>query len=287
MDTVAKKTAFITGGASGIGFGMAQVLSAAGANIVVADINAEGAAAAAAKLRDAGGKASSVHLNVTDTQSWCSALDAAEIEFGALHILCNNAGVTGAVDMNVEEVSEAVWIWSRSINLDGIMNGLRAFVPRAKAHGEPGHIVNTGSTASFLAFPKFGDYTASKMGVAGVTEVLRLELAPHNIGVSLLCPGTMKTGLLENSRRLLADDPKAAGVEQRRNLDLEAGVALGLEPEILGKLVLRAIIANRANIFTHPDYRALVEARLNAVLDDFAWAAENVEGHAVDMIGIG
>ncbi len=287
METVAGKTAFITGGASGVGFGMAQVLAGGGANIMIADINIEGASAAAAKLREAGGKASAVRLNVARADAWDEALTTAEQAFGPIHILCNNAGVTGAVDMDVEEVSEAAWSWCRSINLDSVLNGIRAFVPRAKAHGQGGHIVNTGSAASFLAFPKFGDYTASKMGVAGFTEVLRQELAPHNIGVSLLCPGTMKTGLLVNSRKILAADPNAKNIEQRYNPALDAGVAEGLEPEILGRLVLRAIVANRANIFTHPDYRGLVEARFNEVLEDFAWAAENVEGHAKDTIGLG
>lgn len=286
MEIVAGKAAFITGGAGGIGSGMAGVFASAGIKIALADIDAEAAARAACRLREAGGIATSIHLNLADAGSWAGALDAAEAEYGPIHILCNNAGVTGAVDMHVEEISEAAWNWSRSINLDGVMNGVRAFVPRAKAHGQGAHIVNTGSIASFLAYPKFGDYTASKMGVAGITEVLRQELAVHGIGVSLLCPGTMKTGFLENSRRLLASDPRGAGVEQRRSADLEAGVGCGLEPEILGRLVLRAIKANRANIFTHPDYRKLVEARFDAVLDDFAWAAENVEGHAEDRIGL-
>lgn len=277
MKTVTGTAAFITGGASGIGFGMAQVLAAAGAKIMIADINAEGAAMAAESIRKDGGQASAVHLNVSEPESWEEAMRYAAAEFGPIHILCNNAGVAGSIDMGLEEISEPAWNWCRSTNLDGIVNGVRAFVPRAKAHGQPAHIVNTGSMASFFAFPKMGDYTITKFGIRAVTEVLRQELAGYDIGVSLLCPAGTKTALIENSQRLYASDPRTSSIGRRQSPAAAAQIRKGMEPGILGALVLRAILENRANIFTHPELRSRVEAEFQDVMDDFSWAARTME----------
>lgn len=273
METVSGKTAFITGGAGSIGFGMAQMLAEAGANIVIADVNADGAAEAAARLQATGGKASSTVLNVTDPSSWEAALDNAEAAFGKVHILCNNAGVTGSVNMTVAELTEPTWVWVRSINLDGVVHGIRAFLPRVTSHGEPGHIVNTGSMASVIAIPKTGDYTVTKFGVAGLSEVLRQELETVGIGVSVLCPGVIRSSIIENSRRTAppsAIDPSGPG---SRTAELDLVMAEGMDPRLLGKLVHRAILDNRAYIFTHPEYKPMIAARFDAILADADWAA--------------
>lgn len=284
METVAGTTAFITGGAAGIGFGMAQVLAKAGVNVVIADVNEPGAAAAAAKLQAAGGSAMAVPIDTRSLESWATALDLAEQRFGPVQILCNNAGVTGASDTAIDEVPEPLWIWVRSVNLDGMVNGLRVFVPRAKKHGLPSHIVNTGSVASYLSLPHLGDYTATKRGIAGITEVLRLELEGFDIGVSLLCPGTMNTQMWENSRRELANQPGAAGHTLKRNAEFEVLMKQGLDPVILGRLVLRGILAKRQNIFTHPEFRGPIAERFQTVLDDLDWAAANVEDSKIDPL---
>lgn len=286
MDTVSGTCAFITGGASGIGLGIAQALAEAGARVIIADVNEEGAAAAAHCLREAGTTAYSIALNVADYNSWRYAIEFAQRQCGNIHILCNNAGVTGCTNTPLEEVSEAAWNWVRSVNLDGILNGLRAFVPHAKRHGEPAHIVNTGSMTSVLAFTHTGDYAATKFGVAGLSEVLRKELKDDNIGVSVLCPGVTRTSIISSSRRLMPVSAGDALPTVRDCPELEVALSSGLDPRISGRVVLKAILANRAYIFTHPEFRSLVQERFNSILADFDWATENTEAHLVDSYGM-
>ncbi len=272
MDGVEGKIAFITGGASGIGFGIAQALSAAGARIVIADINEAAAGAAAGRLSEAGGNALSIQLDVTSPASWEAARACAVEHFGKVQILCNNAGVTGSMRTPVEELSQEGWDWTRSTNLDGVVNGIRAFLPHIKAHGEGGHIVNTGSMASLLGLAGTGDYTASKFGVAGLSEVLRTELDGSNIGISILCPGHARTNLIANSRTTM---PAGEASRLAVLMDMPAmtkTMATGLDPHVIGMMVHRAILEKRFYIFSHPEYRQAVEQRFQQILEDMAWA---------------
>jgi NAD(P)-dependent dehydrogenase (short-subunit alcohol dehydrogenase family) len=272
MDTFESKVAFITGGASGIGFGIAQALAGAGARIVIADINEAAAREAAGRIVDTGGDSIALRLDVTDPVGWEAARAAATRHFGPVHVLCNNAGVTGSMRTPVEELTTEGWRWTRSVILDGVINGLVAFLPHMKQHGQGGHVVNTGSMASLIALPGTGDYTAAKFGVAGISEILRAELAGTNIGVSILCPGHTRTGLIANSR-LQMPGKEAAKVDALfGSANMTSAMETGLDPRVTGEIVRRGVQEGRFYILTHPEYAAQVEERFQALADDFAWA---------------
>jgi NAD(P)-dependent dehydrogenase (short-subunit alcohol dehydrogenase family) len=204
MRDVAGKVALITGGASGIGFGIARVFLRSGMKVIIVDNNAKNLEDAADRVRGVDG----VHimqLDVADRAAVLRAADEAERVFGKLHVLCNNAGVGGGG--SVDDPDFADWDWLMSINFGGVVNGVKAFVPKLKAHGEGGHIINTSSMAGITPLPNEGGaYTTSKFAVRGLTESLRLTLAVHNIGVSLLCPGLTNTRIL----RMRASAPARA-----------------------------------------------------------------------------
>lgn len=284
-------SALITGGASGIGLGIAKVLTDAGVKVVLADINIEGAEAAAAELTAGGAAAFATKLDVTDPASWTSALADAESKVGSIQIFCNNAGVAGVLDKPLKDISDKAWTWSRSINLDGVFYGVRALVPHMRAHGLPSHIVNTGSIASYLVYPSMGDYTATKFGVAGLTDTLREELEADNIDVSLLCPGYARTSIMENSQKAMASfgdaqapaaetEAQEEAAESGREDDAEL-LNQGMDPIDVGKFVYQGIIGNSPYIFTNPDeHREPIRTRFDAVMKSIDWS-ENVAKAAI------
>src|SRR5215471_5567597 len=198
MQEVEGKVAFVTGGASGIGLGLAKVFSSAGMRVVVADIRQDHLDHAMRCLASVGTSVHPIKLDVSDRQAMAAAADEAERVFGRVHLVCNNAGINLFSDMG--EASYDDWDWVLGVNLGGVVNGVQTFVKRLKAHGEGGHIVNTASMASFISGPGAGIYTASKFAVRGLTEALRYSLAPHNIGVSVLCPGLVKSHIYESDK---------------------------------------------------------------------------------------
>lgn len=272
MDTVEGKVAFITGGASGIGFGMAQAFAQAGARIAIADIDEAAAAAAVDRLGETGGEAIAIRLDVADRAAWDAARDEATRRFGKVHILCNNAGVTGSMRTPIEELTAEGWSWTSSIMLGGVLNGIAAFLPHLKGHGEPAHIVNTGSMASLFALAGTGDYTAAKFGIAGISEILRVELAGSAVGVSILCPGHTRTGLIANSRARMPAGEAAKVDKLMGAANMTQAMESGLDPRVTGEMVRRAILEDRFYIFSHPEYREQIEQRFQGILDDFAWS---------------
>lgn len=182
------KTALITGGVSGIGFGIARAFSAAGMDLVLAyREEAHRAEAESWFVKEGRPMPRFVRLDVTDRQAWGDVADVA----GKVHVLVNNAGIS--VFGPTDEASFADYDWIMGVNFGGVVNGLVTMIPRIKAHGEGGHIVNVASMAAFLPGPQAGIYTASKFAVRGLTESLRYNLAPYGIGVSLMCPGLTRT----------------------------------------------------------------------------------------------
>ncbi|MBO0798181.1 MAG: SDR family NAD(P)-dependent oxidoreductase, partial [Blastocatellia bacterium] len=198
MKDVLGKVAFITGGASGIGFALAKVFSSAGMRVVIADIRQDHLDQAMSYFTRVGQQVQPIQLDVTDRDGMERAAQEVESVYGKIHVLCNNAGVQlfGPID----EGSYDDWDWVLGVNLGGVVNGVRAFVPRIKKHGEGGHIVNTASIAAFIPGPGAGIYTASKFAVRGISEALRWALAPHGIGVSTLCPGLVKSAIYESDK---------------------------------------------------------------------------------------
>jgi NAD(P)-dependent dehydrogenase (short-subunit alcohol dehydrogenase family) len=244
------KTALITGGVSGIGFGIARAFAAAGIDLVLTYRNAEYQAQAAAWFRQQGRRLPRfMALDVTDRQRWRAVAD----EVGPVHILVNNAGVS--VFGPTDAASYADYDWIMGVNFGGVVNGLVTFIPRIKAQGSGGHIVNVASMAAYLPGPQAGIYTASKFAVRGLTESLRFNLAPYGIGVSLMCPGLTRTHAWDSALRRPADFADSGFPPPDRAQLARFGQAfeVGMDPVEVGQKTLAGMIENRAVIFTHPE----------------------------------
>ncbi|WP_326523567.1 SDR family NAD(P)-dependent oxidoreductase [Sphingomonas sp.] len=277
MIDVAGKVAFVTGGASGIGLGIAEALLEAGMRVVVADIDASAAGAAADRLAGEGPEAMAVTLDVTDRASWEAAAAAVEARFGPVDVLCNNAGVAqsrlpGGQPLLMTDMSESLFRMVIDVNVVGVFLGVRTFGPRMIARGQGGSIVNTASMAGFLSPMGSSAYVTSKFACVGLSETLRAELAPHGIGVSVFCPGAVKSNLTVNSAvRRAAVVHDSEGKQTR--LDDTPSTKIVMPAIAAGRKVLDGIRANDLYIFSHPEFRELVEERFAAVLASFGAGA--------------
>jgi NAD(P)-dependent dehydrogenase (short-subunit alcohol dehydrogenase family) len=263
------KTAFITGGAGGIGLAMAREFGRAGMNIVLADIDEAAAKSSAEELAAEQIKAVAVRCDVTERASVQAAALEAVAAFGKVHIVCNNAGV--GVGGPVGTVSEKDWDWILDVNLKGVVHGTSVFVPLIRSHGEGGHIVNTASMAGMLSPPGMEPYSATKFAVVAMSEGWAAQLAPENIGVSALCPGFVRTRIHESGRTRQEKYGGAGEVDplgQGASSAAEA-VLSGIEPEVVAARVLEAIRDGETYIFTHPNMRALVQMRFAAIMAGF------------------
>ncbi len=261
------KTAFVTGGASGIGFAMAKAFGAAGMNVMLADIEREPLMAAVETLRQHQVKAEGVHCDVAERASVEEAAKATVDAFGKVHVVCNNAGVGagGAVGT----VKPADWDWIVSVNLMGVVYGVEAFLPLMRAHGEGGHFVNTASMAGMISPPGMEPYCATKFAVVAMSEGWAGQLAPENIGVSVLCPGFVRTRISESSRTRQEKFGKADAPESDEPSVGAKLVAAGIDPDIVGACVLEAVRDNDLYIFTHPDMAPAVEQRFARIMAGF------------------
>ena len=200
LDGLRGRVAVITGGASGIGRALAERFATAGARLVLADVEEPALAAAGADLRAAGAEVAEVVTDVADPGAVDALADAAYQRFGAVHVVCNNAGVVSTGPSWEQSIED--WQWVLGVDLWGVIHGVRSFVPRMLDGGEPGHIVNTASIAGLLPFPNIAPYDVAKAGVVALSEALHGELraAGAAIGVSVLCPGVVPTRISESSR---------------------------------------------------------------------------------------
>jgi NAD(P)-dependent dehydrogenase (short-subunit alcohol dehydrogenase family) len=274
MEQVEGKVAFITGGASGIGLGMAKAFTAAGMKAVLADVRDDHIEQARAWFDEAG-RGDAVHLlklDVTDRDAYAAAADEAERMFGKVHVLCSNAGI--GVSAPVSEASWSDWDWAVDVNLNGVFNGVHIMLPRIRAHGEGGHIVNTASMGGILQYSRAGVYVTTKFAVVGLSEALHAELRGENIGVSAFCPGGVRTNIREWEKTRPARYPKAeAGAAPASGpppgFSEEVMKTLGemsWQPEQVGEMVLQGIRDDALYIFTSPEFRPGVEERFEAIL---------------------
>ena len=273
MKDFAGKTAFITGGASGIGLSMARAFGAAGMNVMLADINEEDLAAAVTELKERQIKAAGVRCDVTERKSVERGAQETVDTFGKVHLVCNNAGVGAGGAIGT--VKPGDWDWTIAVNLMGVVYGMEAFLPHIRAHGEGGHYVNTASMAGMISVPGMEPYTASKYAVVGMSEGWAGQLAPENIGVSVLCPGFVKTRIHESSR---ARQEKYGPAEARDEDSASAAAELvlgGIDPDRVGARVLEAVEAGELYIFTHPDMAPLFADRARRIEEAFARAGES------------
>ena len=256
MKDFKNKVAFITGGASGIGLGMAKAFAKAEMHVVIADIRQDHLDRAVAWFQKAGHKVHPIRLDVSDRAAFSAAAEETVRIHGKVHVLCNNAGIN--IIGTIEDARFEDWDWLMSVNLGGAFNGVKSFLPHLKAHGEGGHIVNTSSIAGIVAGPGTGIYSATKFGIRGFSESLRYELAPYKIGVSVLCPGTVATNLNESeSIRPAKFDTDDAALKAKR---AEGGALLarvlpkGMSADEVGEKVLKGVARNAFHILPHPEF---------------------------------
>ena len=278
MKQVEGKVAFITGGASGIGFGMAQAFLRSGMKVIIADILQERLDEAARLL--ARGTNRDFHVlkvDVTDRAMMAGAAAEAERTFGKVHVLCNNAGVYGNLPM--ETASYEDWDWVLGVNLGGVVNGIASFVPKMIAHGEGGHIVNTSSMAGIIPLPCGGGlYSTSKFAVRGLTESLRLALSVYNIGVSVLCPGMVRTRIMEAERHRPGHGAETAALDSPGRDEWQSTFDMGggMDPLELGERVLLGIQRNDAYILPHGEFKEEVQGLFDEIISGFP------EGQKID-----
>ena len=270
MDSFAGKTAVVTGAASGIGRALAFQCAREGMQVVLADVEEEALRATAEDIRRAGATVLAVRTDVSRAGE-VEALARATLDaFGGVHLLFNNAGVSGGA--STWESSVADWTWVLGVNLWGVIHGVRTFVPIMLRQDAPGHVVNTASVTGLFSLPYGALYQASKHAVVTISESLHLELEylHAKVGVSVLCPAFVRSGIVDAARNRPAalrnppcpagTQPGAMAVAHRRLVDA------GLAPEVVARQVFRAIRARQFYILTHPEANFLIRARMRAIL---------------------
>ena len=269
MRELAGKTAFVTGGAAGIGLALGRAFAQSGMKVMLADIEMDALRAAVKSLQEISPDIRGTICDVADAESVERAAQAAFEAFGNVHVVCNNAGV--AAGGGIDHISLDNWRWVIDVNLMGVLHGIKSFLPHIRAHGEGGHIVNTASMAGMDGGLGFSPYTASKFAVVGMSEGLSQQLEPFGIGVSVLCPSFVRTGIGESgrnrperygqSRPLDPASPAAAMVAE-----IARQIGAGLDPASVAERVVEAIRQDELYIFTHPGMRTNVEPRFAAIL---------------------
>ena len=266
MQDLKGKVAFITGGASGIGLSMAHAFGAEGMAVMLADIEPEALERAVEGLREKQIRADGLIADVTGREVVRAAARETVARFGKVHVVCNNAGVGAGGPLG--DVPARDWDWVIDVNLKGVVYGVEEFAPILQAQGEGGHFVNTASLAGMVSPPGMEPYCATKFAVVAISEGWAEQLAPQNIGVSILCPGFVKTRIHESRRNRQA----AYGPDERGPPPPDAPpsrVLSGIPAEAVGKRVVEAVKANELYVFTHPGARAGVAARFERILAAF------------------
>jgi NAD(P)-dependent dehydrogenase (short-subunit alcohol dehydrogenase family) len=271
MEKLRGRVAVVTGAGGGIGAALARACGGQGMRVIAADVDEEGAAETAEAIRSGGGEALFARVDVRQRAELDALAERSFEAFGACHLLVNNAGVM--VNRPVAEMEQKDWEWLLSVNLWGVIHGIGAFLPRMRAQGGEGHIVNTASMAGLLAFGGMGlgAYTTSKFAVVGLSEFLAGELEGSGIGVSVVCPGAVRTRIAES--------------ERNRPEDLATGLPVHVAeadpahlnpqtPEQVADTILSGVRMGQLHIITHPEMKPLVELRHQKISEAFDAAAE-------------
>ncbi|MCJ2188009.1 SDR family NAD(P)-dependent oxidoreductase [Novosphingobium beihaiensis] len=268
MTEIAGRTAVVTGGGNGIGMGLAKELARHGARVAVADIMPENAERVAAAIREAGGEAVALACDVCERSSIAAMRDAAHEAFGPVHLLFANAGATSFEPLT--EMSDDDVDWILQVNLHGVMNTTRAFLPDMIAAGE-GHVCATASMAGLLPgwIPVHAPYSAAKAGIIGLMMNLALELREHNVFTTSYCPGGVATGMKDNNARYRPARFGGPGEAELHVSDASAKAkAMAFySPEAVAPMVLDAVRNNRPFIFDHPEQRAEFRRTYSAIVE--------------------
>jgi NAD(P)-dependent dehydrogenase (short-subunit alcohol dehydrogenase family) len=267
------KVAVVTGAASGIGRAMAELFAREGMNVVLADVEETPLGEARDAIAKTGARTLAVRTDVSRPEQVDDLARRTFETFGSAHVVCNNAGV--GVSGPAWQVSTAEWEWILGVNLWGVINGVRAFVPRMVEQGE-GHVVNTASLAGLISAPGMAAYCATKHAVVAISECLHHDLALATGGkvkVSVLCPAWVKTRISDSARNRPPSIAQARTDRTSQDQVAEvtrAAVAAGIPPEVVANKVLRAILEERFWIITHSKTKKDIEARMRSILEDRA-----------------
>jgi NAD(P)-dependent dehydrogenase (short-subunit alcohol dehydrogenase family) len=273
MKDLAGKTAFVTGAASGIGFGIAGALAQAGVKVMLCDVEETALANAVEGLKRTNADVDGVRADVSLKSELKTAADATIARYGKVHILVNNAGVGGGGTYGAW--TDAGWDWTLGVNLMAVIWGVEIFGPLIEQHGEGGHIVSTASIAGLISSGGSITYNVSKYGVVALSEGLRGELAPRGIGVSALCPGFIRTRIMDSFRNLPErfDRPSEDRLAAMRSSEMfkfvQERVSHGIEPSYVGELVREGIENDWPYIFTDLEFEPVIEGRFAAIKQGF------------------
>lgn len=268
MNALSGKVAAVTGASSGIGRAMALAFAAEGMHLALADVDDAGLEKTAIAVEDLGVKAMRRHVDVSRASDVETFAERCVADLGAIHLVCNNAGV--ALSGPLWEHSEAEWQWLLGVNLFGVVHGVRAFVPRLVAQDE-GHVVNTASVAGLISPPGMGAYSASKHAVVALSEALHHDLRGRGsrVGVSVLCPAYVPTAIADSDKAV----PSPGKSQERiaKEAALRKAVAAGkLSAEDVARAVVSAVKQNRFYVLTHPAIKGAVRSRMEDVLEEGA-----------------
>jgi NAD(P)-dependent dehydrogenase (short-subunit alcohol dehydrogenase family) len=271
MIDIKGRTAFVTGGANGIGLAIAREFAQAGAKLALADLDTDALDKAKAELRDIA-EVETFILDVSDRDAYASVAEAAEQALGPVTLLFNNAGVTGAD--SVKRMSYELWDWFIGINLYGVIGGLQAFLPKMIERGLGGHIVNTASGAGLVPSNAGIFYAASKYAVVGLTEELRMnaDVTAAGIGISLLCPNRVATDIVKRSVKAIPKSKVKFTEEQENKIAAALEMAdqiihQGISVDSVGKAVFKAVQENTLYIFTDREAEELIKNRTKVLLE--------------------
>jgi NAD(P)-dependent dehydrogenase (short-subunit alcohol dehydrogenase family) len=272
------KVAFITGGASGAGYGQASVFAEVGCKIVIADIRRAAVDEAAAKLRGQGAEVHGIQLDVTDRAAYARAADEVEKVFGKPpELLFNTAGVNAFGPVEQSTYDDVDWLMG--VNFGGVVNGMLTFVPRMIAAGRGGHIVTTSSVGGFYGSPAAAIYSAAKAAVINLMESYRIALARYNIGVSVLCPANIRSNIAEATKLRPAHLSKTGYVVNDEVIrSLHSIHAHGLDPVVLARRTKEAMEANQLYIIPYPEHRDALVQHFKEIVDSVLPMEADPEG---------
>lgn len=279
MKDVNGKVAFITGGAAGLGLAMARSFTGAGMKVAIADIEDEALAAAAKEFEESNADVITMKCDVTDRESMAQARQKTLDAFGKVNIVCNNAGVVAFG--NIADMTFKDWDWVMKVNLDGVINGVVTFINDVKSSGEEGHFVNTASIAGQYGMPGLSSYVASKFAVVGISETMRADLAADNIGISVLCPGVVSTGISNSERNRPDEYGGGTSPVVETSAEPSAIEMAAMQPEAIGDIVLHAILNDQFYILTHEEFLPPVASRGAEISESFAYWKAYRQEHGV------
>lgn len=267
LSEVEGKVAFITGGSSGVGLGIARAFAAAGMKIAVGYRTKKHLDEAMKYFVGAGQRVHAINIDVTDRSSMEQAAAETVKVFGKVHVLVNNAGIAGFASL--KDTSYEDWSWMMDVNVNGVFNGVHSFLPRILSHGEGGHVIATSSMNGLIGVPGLACYTTSKFAVVGMMEALRAELDPRQIGVSAFCPSLVVSRFPSSSRNRPIGLPETSfnkGAEMLSAARAMADPKVAMDPLMAGQCVLRGMRNNDLYIFTHPGFEQILRRRSEALL---------------------